>query len=479
MLNKNKDMPIEDFRKSGYELVDWIANYLENVEEFPVVSQVNPGDIKNKLPKYPPQKSEQMSDVFADIDKIIMPGITHWNHPNFMAYFNATSSGPGILAELLIAGLNNNGMLWKTSPALTELEEVTLNWFREMIQLPEKFWGIIYDLASISSLHAIAAAREQAKETNSNFNLSKLRIYTSEHAHSSIEKAVKTLGLSDSALVKIKVDNSFKMIPHELQKAIKEDLENDLQPFCIVATIGTTSTTSIDPVEEIVKINDKYKLWLHVDAAYAGTAAILPELNYILNDVEKADSIVINPHKWLFVPIDLSILYTTKPEILKRAFSIVPEYLKTEVEDKVTNYMDYGIQLGRRFRSIKLWFVIRYFGVEGLQNIIRDHIRLGQKFANLIDNENMFERLAPTPFSAVCFRAVPISNMTEEELNDFNKTLMDEINDSGKLYLSHTKLNGKFTIRLVVSGIRTTEANLDNAWKLIKEKFNLLKTKQD
>ncbi|MCP5062924.1 MAG: aminotransferase class I/II-fold pyridoxal phosphate-dependent enzyme, partial [Ignavibacteriae bacterium] len=310
MLNKNKDMPIEDFRKSGYELVNWIANYLEKVEEYPVVAQVNPGDIKNKLPKSPPLKSEKMSDVFADIDRIIMPGITHWNHPNFMAYFNATSSGPGILAELLIAGLNNNGMLWKTSPALTELEEVTLNWFREMIQLPKKFWGIIYDLASISSLHAIAAAREQAKEQNKNFNLAKLRIYTSEHAHSSIEKSVKTLGLSDSALVKIKVDNSFKIIPHELQKAIKEDLENDLQPFCIVATVGTTSTTSIDPIEEIVKINAKFNLWLHIDAAYAGTAAILPEHNYILNEVDKADSIVINPHKWLFVPIDLSILYT-------------------------------------------------------------------------------------------------------------------------------------------------------------------------
>ncbi|MCB0743262.1 MAG: amino acid decarboxylase [Ignavibacteriae bacterium] len=473
-MTKQKDMPISDFRKYGHEMIDFIADYIDNVESKPVLAKVNPGEIKGKLPQSPPVKSESMEDVFNDINKIIMPGITHWNHPNFMAYFNSTASMPGILGEILSGAFNTNGMIWKTAPASTELEEVVLSWFRQMLQLPQKFFGIIYDLASVSSMHAIAAAREEAKQKYHNFDIIKLRLYCSEQAHSSIEKGAITLGLPLSSVVKIKTDEQFRMIPSELNNAIREDIEKELQPFCVVATVGTTSTTSIDPVDEIVKVSKQYNLWLHVDAAHAGSAAIVPEVRQILSGVEDADSLVVNPHKWLFVPIDLSVLFTSKPEVIKKAFSIVPEYLKTDEEEKVINYMDYGIQLGRRFRSLKLWFVIRYFGVEGLQNIIREHLRLGELFADFIDRDPNFERLAPTPLSTICFRALPNKEMSENQLNIFNKKLMDGINNSGKLLLSHTKLHDKFTIRLTISGIRTEEKHILQAWELIKEKFNML-----
>ncbi len=413
MNKKNNDMPSEEFRKYGHELIDWIADYFENVEDKPVLAQIKPGDVKSKLPISPPEKSEEMDKIFKDVDKIIMPGMTHWNHPNFMAYFNSTASGPGILGDFLSSAFNINGMVWKSSPASTELEEVVLNWFREMLKFPKHFFGIMYDLASVSSMHAIAAAREQAKGNYANYDITKLRLYCSEQAHSSIDKCVITLGLPLDAIVKIKTDDQFRMIPSELKEVIINDLENGYQPFCVVATVGTTSTTSIDPVSEVVPIAKKFNLWLHVDAAHAGSAAIVPEVRPILSGVEDADSIVINPHKWLFVPIDLSVLYTSKPEVIKKAFSIVPEYLKTDEENEVINYMDYGIQLGRKFRSLKLWFLIRYFGVEGLQKIIREHLRLGELFADFIDRSENFERLAPTPLSTICFRAVPNKEMKD------------------------------------------------------------------
>lgn len=469
MITKNNDMSTGEFREYGHELIDWISDYLETVEDKSVLPNIKPGDIKKQLSQTPPLHGESMSDVLKDVDKIIMPGMTHWNHPSFMAYFNSTASGPGILGEFLSAAFNINGMVWKTSPVSTELEEVVLNWFRQMLQLPDFFWGIIYDLASVSSMHAIAAAREFAIENSDNYEIGKLRLYCSNQAHSSIEKGAKTLGIPLENIIKIKTDNQFRMIPSELDDAIRKDIENGYQPFCVVATVGTTSTTSIDPVDRISKITAKYNLWLHVDAAHAGSAAIVPEVRQILSGVEDADSLVVNPHKWLFVPIDLSILYTKKPEMIKKAFSIVPEYLKTDEDSKVNNYMDYGIQLGRRFRSLKLWFVIRYFGVEGLQNIIREHLRLGEMFADCIDRHPQFERLAPTPLSTICFRAIPNSDMNDTELDEFNKNLMDGINNTGRLLLSHTKLNNKFTIRLSISGIRTTEKHVLAAWELIKE----------
>ncbi len=480
--NNYGDMPPEEFRKFGHELIDFIADYFNNIESYPVLSQVKPGEVKSNIPSAPPVKGENMDSIFPDIEKIIMPGITHWNHPNFMAYFSSTSSGPGILAELLSAALNVNGMVWKTSPAATELEQVTINWFRQMLGLPEEFWGIIYDTASVSSMHAIAAAREQLKFNFKEKGMSggneipKLRLYCSEHAHSSIEKDAIALGIGMEGVRKIPVDAEFKMIPSKLAEAIDEDKNNGFKPFCAVATVGTTSTTSIDPVDEIADICLKENVWLHVDAAYGGIAAVVPEMRHIFKGIEKADSIVVNPHKWMFTPIDLSVFFTKKSEILKNAFSLVPEYLKTAEDSVVENRMDYGIQLGRRFRSLKLWFIIRYFGTDGISARIKEHLRLGKEFANWIDSHPNFIRMAPAPFSTVCFRFFDPYN-SPDELEKLNEELMNNINSTGKLFLTHTKLNGKFIIRLVVAGIRTNEKHLHNAEDLINTELKKLLSK--
>lgn len=469
------DMSPEEFRKYGHELIDWIADYLINIEQYPVLPTVEPGEVKEKFPRNPPENGEDIKKILSDIDGKIIPGVTHWNHPKFMAYFNSTSSGPGILAELLIAALNQNGMNWKSSPIAAELEEVTLDWLRQMLDLPEKFWGIIYDTASISSLHAIASAKTQVEQERKDKSLlNKLCLYFSEQAHSSIEKDALFLGIKKENIRKIKIDNAFRMMPGELRNQINKDLENNLIPFCVVATIGTTSTTSIDPVPEIAKICKEKNIWLHIDAAHAGVAAIVPEMRFILNGVENADSIVVNPHKWLFMPIDISVYYTAKPEILKRTFSLIPEYLKTEHDNSAINYMDYGIQLGRRFRSLKLWFVIRYFGVKGLRNILREHIKVGRQFADLINKHPQFEVLAPVPFSTVCFRAIPNLEIGETKLNELNERLMNEMNKTGKVFLSHTKLNNKFVIRLVVSGIRTKEEHMLEVWDLLQKTLSEL-----
>ena len=474
------DMPLEEFRKNGHQLVDWIADYLKDIEKYPPLSQVNPGDILKRIPQTPPQKGEGIENVLRDVDKILMDGITHWNHPGFMAYFNSTSSGPGILAEFLTAGFGINGMLWKTSPAFTEHERAMMNWFRQMVGLPENYWGIIYDTASTSSMHAIASAREQLnlgfreKGMSGRSDVPRLRMYCSEHAHSSIEKGAITLGVGLEGIRKIPVNDKFEMIPEKLDEAISEDINNGWKSFCVVATVGTTSTTSVDPVEEIAAICEKHNLWLHIDAAYAGVTAMIPEMKWITKGWERADSIVINPHKWMFTPMDLSVYFTRKPEILKQAFSLVPEYLKTSQDDEVENLMDYGIQLGRRFRSLKLWFIIRYFGVEGLEARIKHHIEIAQEFAKWIDDEKDFERLAPVPFSTVCFRYNP-GNKIEEELNRLNEKLLEDINTSGKIFLSHTKLNGKFIIRLTIGSIRHERRHILEAWGLIKECAEKLK----
>ncbi len=409
-----KDMSPEEFKNSGYKVIDWIADYFENLETKPVLPSVKPGDIKKQLPSAPPVHPEKMDDIIADIDKIIMPGMTHWNHPDFMAYFNSTSSSPGVLAELLSAAFNVNGMLWRTSPSSAELERVTLDWLKQMVGIPQDFWGIIYDTASVSSLHAVAAAREQAPGLDirkrgmaGRADIPPMRLYCSEHAHSSIDKAAVTLGIGIKGVRKIPADKNFRMIPEELEKAVKEDRQNGWLPFCCVATVGTTSTTSIDPVRKIGEICNKEKMWLHIDAAYGGTAAIIPEMKNILDGIELADSIVVNPHKWMFTPIDISAFYTKKPEVLKRAFSLVAEYLKTNDDSEAENLMDYGIQLGRRFRSLKLWFVIRYFGVDGIVSILREHLRLAKLFAEWIEAHPKFEKMAQVNFGVVCFRFHP------------------------------------------------------------------------
>jgi aromatic-L-amino-acid decarboxylase len=481
MSEENKifgDMPPGEFRRIGHQIIDWAADYLQNIESLPVLPSTKPGDIRKQLPGAPPQKSGSFDAIMKDLNNIIVPGITHWNHPGFMAYFNSTSSGPGILGELLSAVFNTNGMLWKTSPANTELELVVVDWFRQMLGLKDSFFGIVYDTASTSSFHAIAAAREyvslniREKGLSGRRKLSKLILYTSEHSHSSIEKDAIALGIGKENVRMISVDSKFRMNPEILKEQIKQDKKKGLTPFCVVATIGTTSATSVDPVPEIAQICKKENIWLHVDSAYAGVTATLPEMKKFFNGIDKADSFVVNPHKWLFTPVDFSILYTSKPKILKQAFSLTPEYLKTKEEDSTINFMDYGIQLGRRFRALKFWFIIRYFGVDGLQNRLREHIRLSKLFAKWIDENPNFKRLAPVNFGTVCFRVIPKNIKNEKKLNELNEELMNAINKTGKLFISHTKLNGKFTLRIVTSGLRTEEKHVKEAYSLICSKLD-------
>jgi len=474
------DMPVDEFRKCGHELIDWIADYIKNIEEYPVLSKTEPGEIKNSLSNQPPQEGENIDSILSDMDRKIMPGITHWNHPNFMAYFNSTSSGPGILAELLSACFNANAMAWHTCPSATELEETMAEWYKKMLNLPQDFWGIIYDTASTSTMHAVAAAREQLSHLRirekgmfGRKELQRLRIYSSEQAHLSIDKAAITLGFGLEAVRKIQVDSNYNMIPGELKEAIEKDKKDGWLPCCVVATVGTTSTTSVDDVDAISTICIQEKTWLHVDAAYAGTAAILPQMRWIFKGIENADSLVVNPHKWMFTPFDYSFFFTRKPEVLKRAFKVSAEYFDTSKDD-VINYMDYGMQQGRRFRSLKLWFIIRYFGVEGIKNRIAEHLRLANEFADWIESHPDFERMAPTPFSVVCFRAHPKNIDDKDELNVLNKKLLEEINKTGKLFLSSTRLNEKFVIRIAISSIRTKEENIKNAQRLIEKKLNVL-----
>lgn len=468
------DMPKEDFRRFGREIVDWIADYFDHIEEFPVLSQVEPNWLKEVLPKTPPGSGEDFGTVFRDVDKLILPAVTHWNHPNFHGLFSTSTSSVGIFGEMLAAAFDMKAMLWRTSPASTELEDVTLDWLRQMMGLPEIFEGIIYDTASVSTMHAIAAAREQANlqirelGMSGRSGLPLLRVYCSEHVHSSIDKACITLGLGTRSLRKIECNKHFEMIPERLAEAIEEDIKAGHVPICVIPTIGTTSTSSVDPVDAAADICEKYGIWLHVDTAYAGPAAILPEMRHLFRGFERADSIVVNPHKWLFTPFDLSVLYCRDLGELKKAFSLVAEYLKTSDEAAVKNGMDYGIQLGRRFRALKLWFVIRYFGVEGLQARLREHCRLACLFAAWVEDSPDFELMAPVPFALVCFRACPKEVV---DLDGLNEQIMNEINASGDAYLSHTKLNGIYTLRLSVGSIRVEERHIRKVWDLLCNKL--------
>ncbi len=475
------DMLPEEFQSSGHKVIDWAADYLNNVEKYPVCPAVAPGDIRRMLPQVPPRQGEPMDKIFSDIDRVIMPGMTHWNHPRFFAYFTSSASSPGVLADIVSGVFGANGMLWQTSPSATELEQVTLSWLRQMIGLPESFWGIMYDTASVSTFHALAAAREQLSDLKirehgmvGRKDLPKLRVYASEFAHSSIDKAVIALGFGMEGIRKIPVDESFRMKPAALQEAIAEDKRQGIRPFCVIATLGTTSCTSIDPISAIAEICERENLWLHVDAAHGGSAAIVPEMQHIMDGCSRADSLVINPHKWMFVPIDLSVLYTRKPEVLRQAFSLVPEYLRTSRDDEVENYMDYGVPLGRRFRALKLWFVLRYFGWDGLAARIREHIRLANLFASWIDKHPGFERLAPVPLSTVCFRARPARIEDEKELSVFNEKLMKAVNQTGKAFLSHTKLGERYVLRLVVSHLRVQESDVREVWKIIQGQLDQL-----
>jgi aromatic-L-amino-acid/L-tryptophan decarboxylase len=451
---------IEDFRKNAHAAVDWIADYLGHIREYPVLPRVAPGDLMDALPRSGPDQGEGYDAIMRDFANVVMPAVTHWNHPGFLAYFGCTGSAPAIIGEMLSAALNTNGLHWKTSPAIAELERVTLDWYRQWMGLPDDYFGIIYDTASVSSMHAIAAAREMADpDSRTSGCLPKLTIYTSEQSHSSIEKGAITLGIGQRNVRKIPTDSEFRMRPTALRAAIEKDLKAGMKPFMIVATVGTTSTTSVDPVAQIADLAQEFKCWLHIDAAYAGSAAVCPEFQWIFKGAERAHSIVVNAHKWLFTPVDLSAFYTRKPEILRRAFSLIPEYLQPQEDPRAINYMDYGVPLGRRFRALKFWFVLRYFGREGLQQLIRSHIAMGQEFASWVDAHEQFERVAPVPFSVVCFRF----KGTDQQ----NHSILEAVNNTGKVFLSHTSLNGQYVMRLAIGNLGTTRHDVKQAWELI------------
>ena len=471
------DMDPEAFRRHGYAVIDRIAEYLADPARWPVLPDMRPGDLRRELPEKPPAEPEPMEDILADFDRLILPYTTHWNHPGFLAYFSITGSGAGILGESLAAALNVNAMLWRTGPAATELEEVTLDWVRRMIGLPDRFDGTINDTASTSTLHALAAAREldesleiRARGMAGRDDLPQLRVYCSEEAHSSVDKAVLTLGLGLSGVRKIPTKpQDLSMDVAALAAAIEEDRRAGIRPLAVVATVGTTSTTAVDPVPLIAEVCRRERIWLHVDAAYGGAAAILPAMRWVLDGCEVADSIVVNPHKWMFVPIDCSILYTRRPDVLKRAFSLVPEYLTTSDPSGTRNLMDYGVALGRRFRALKLWFVLRYFGVEGIRARLRSHIELARSFAQWVDDDPVFERLAPTRFSVVVFRFRPPTETDEARIDELNMQLLQQLDSSGEVLLSHTRVRRRYALRLAIGNVRTTADHITRAWQIARE----------
>ena len=459
---------VQEFRQAAHQAVDWTAEYLEHTRDYPVLPRVAAGDLARSLPASAPEQGEGFDAILRDFDRLIVPAVTHWNHPRFMAYFACTGSTPAIIAEMLSAALNTNGLHWKTSPAVAELEQVALGWLRQWMGLPDDYFGIIYDTASVSSLHAIAAAREMADpEARVNGSTPNLVLYTSEESHSSIEKAAIALGVGQKNVRKIPADAEFRMRADALEQAVQRDLAAGLRPFCVVATVGTTSSTSVDPVAQIAGVAERHNLWLHIDAAYAGTAAILPECRHILNGAERAHSLVVNPHKWMFTPVDLSAFLTRRPDILRRAFSLVPEYLTPAADPRAINLMDYGVPLGRRFRSLKLWFVMRYFGRERIQQLLRNHIGWADDVAELIADDARFEVAAPHPFSVVCFRF--------RGSDDDNKHILEAVNASGEVFLSHTVLRGKMVLRIAIGNLGTTWHDVARAWELVQEAATALR----
>jgi aromatic-L-amino-acid decarboxylase len=456
-------MSPDEFRTAGHEVVDWIADYLRDIRELPVLPDVQPGELTDALPAAGPEKGESMDAILADFRNLIVPGITHWNHPRFFGYFSISASGPGILGEMLAAALNVNHMLWKTSPAATELEQVTLGWLRQWLGLPDDFFGIIHDTASTGSLHAILAARElAAPEVRLTGEHPRLILYASEHAHSSIDRGALAAGIGLENTRHVPSDDEFRMRPDALASMIAEDIAAGKKPFCVVATAGTTSTTSVDPIEEIGAIARRNNLWFHVDAAYAGSAALLEEHHHILNGAAQADSLVVNPHKWLFTPVDISVLYTRQRDVMRRMLSLeeAPPYLQAAEQDRAVNLADYSLALGRRFRSLKLWLVLRYFGREGISRILRRHMEIARTLAQQISADARFELAAPVLFSLVCFRY--------RGSDQNNRDLLDQINASGRGFLSGTTLHGKFVLRLAIGNVATTEDDVLQTWEWIR-----------
>jgi aromatic-L-amino-acid decarboxylase len=453
---------VEDFRRAGHDTVDWIARYLGSVSEMPVLAQTRPGELLDALPQSAPVRGEPFDAILRDFDRLVMPAVTQWNHPRFFAYFACTGSTPAILGEMLAAALNTNGLHWKTSPAVAELEQRALDWLRQWIGLTDEWFGIVYDTASTSSMHAIVCARELLDpDARTEGSRNDMVLYMSDQSHMSIEKGAIAVGVGQKNIRKVPSDTEFRMRADALAKMIEEDKRAGKRPFCVVATVGTTSSTSIDPVPQIAEIAEKHGLWLHVDCAYAGAAAVLPEQRHIMTGVERAHSLVLNAHKWLLTPIDLSAFYTRRPDILRRAFSLTPDYLKTQDDPRAHNLMDYGVPLGHRFRALKLWFVMRYFGRERIEAMLRSHIQWAHDLAALVDAHSQFERVAPVPLSVVCFRY--------KGSNDENRAIMEKVNASGRVFIASTVLNGKLTLRLAIGNLETTWKDVQEAWELLQE----------
>jgi len=472
------------FRAAFERVSAWIGDYFRDTRRFPVLSRAKPGELVDALPPEAPEDGEPFERIFADFERHVVPGITHWNHPRFFAYFAISAAPVTVLAEALAAALDVNAMLWRTSPAATELEDVTLGWLRRMLGLPDAFHGIVYDTASIGGFTALAAAREslgldiRARGMAGRADLRALRVYVTEHTHSHIEKGAIALGIGRENVVKVPVDETFAMRPDALARAIDDDLARGFRPMCVTATVGTTSTTSTDPVAAIRAVTRERNVWLHVDAAYGGPAAILPEFRWLLDPAHDADSIVVNPHKWLFVPVDLSVLYVRDPEMLRRAFSLASDVLVT-FESGVHNYMDYGLQLGRRFRALKLWFALRTYGVRGMQERLRRHIALAQELAQWIEAEPGWHVVAPHPLSVVCFRYTDAgasdtngADIPAPEriaaLDAVNQEIMDAVNATGEAFLSSTRLHGELVLRIAIGNERTTRDDVAHAWTLLR-----------
>ena len=466
------DIPADVFRKHLHQVADWIADYRENIATLRISPTNEPGAIAAALPGVAPENAEPIDNILADIDRFIAPGVVHWAHPQFMGYFGATTTAPGILAEMIAAAWNINAMTWRTSPAATELEAVVLDWLQQWLQLPNEFRGVVYDTASISTMHALAAAREEAATSvrsqglSGRSDLAQLRVYTSDQAHSSVEKAAIALGIGEENVRRIPSDAAFRMSIPDLRETIASDRRDGFKPMAVVATVGTTSTASVDPIAEIAAVCGEEKIWLHIDAAYGGGLALLPECEWVIDGWTLADSLVINPHKMLFVPFDFSALYVRDIERLRRVFTLVPEYLRGDAAGAEINYMDYGVQLGRRFRALKAWMVWRAFGRSGLAARIREHLRLAQLFTGWINEEPRFELAAPTVMGVVCFRFLPAY---ESESDRRNQELVETINAGGETYLMQTKLRGRTVMRLGLGNILTTEEHLRRVWEIIKK----------
>jgi len=463
-------MTTSEFRKQGYKVIDWLADYYENIESYPVLSQVSPGEIRSNLPDSPPVKGRNYDEILSDMDTM-MPGMTHWQHPNFHAFFPAGSSGPAILADMIATGTGIVGMLWETSPSCTEVETHVLDWLVDMLGMPSKFksneigGGVIQDTASSSTLIALIGAREYASkgEFNSITTNTKLSSYVSSHSHSSIEKAIKVAGLGNNSLRVISVDSDFAMIPDELEKQIKDDIENGVTPAFVCASVGTTNTTAMDPIEEIGKICKKYDIWLHVDAAMAGAAALCPEFRYIQNGLEYAQSYTFNPHKWMLTNFDCSVLYVDDRNKITSAMSVVPEYLKNKGSEtgQVIDYMDWSVPLGRKFRGLKLWQVINYYGTEGLQKYIRENVEHTQILKSWIEEDDNFEIIAPVPLNLICFK--------HKKGSAFNQKLHETVNQTGKLYITRTKINDEYILRFSIGQATGTIDHIKKSWKLIQQ----------